>query len=146
MSRVGIPDSERLNASATALSRALATLTQGTSSAPAPGAALPKRERVLATLRKRADEARTQQLRGVFAAFDEDRDGLLLPGELKGALLALGVDPTPPTLARFSSASTLPSKGIDFAAVRTPLGRARLPGSLSASPLIPRLPSVSFYT
>lgn len=146
MSLVGIPDSERLNASATALSRALATLTQGTSSAPAPGAALPKRERVLATLRKRADEARTQQLRGVFAAFDEDRDGLLLPGELKGALLALGVDPTPPTLARFSSASTLPSKGIDFAAVRTPFGCALAQEPVALTPARTATPSVSFYT
>jgi hypothetical protein len=115
MSRVGIPD--RPEPSATALSRALASLQQGTSSLPPP-ASLPKRERVLATLRKRADEARTQQLRGVFAAFDEDRDGVLLTDELRSALLALGVDPTPATLARFTKESTLP-KGVDFPAVRT---------------------------
>jgi hypothetical protein len=141
MSRVGIPDTERSSASATALSRALASLTQGTSSVPVPGAALPKRERVLATLRKRADEARTQQLRGVFAAFDEDRDGLLLPGELKGALLALGVDPTPPTLARFTSSSTLPSKGVDFAAVRSTVPSVRRTRSRGLSPPQPCPPT-----
>ena len=31
------------------------------------------------TLKKRADSARVQQLRGIFAGYDEDLDGLLSP-------------------------------------------------------------------
>ena len=124
MSHIAAPDIRR---SGTALSRALAKLGSGTStSSPSRGvgvgggaASLPTRsERASATLRVRADEARTQQLRGVFAAFDENRDGLLTEQELAPALLALGVDPTPTTIARFVSASTFPSRGIDFGAVR----------------------------
>jgi hypothetical protein len=87
-------------------------------------------------LRKRADAARVQQLRGIFAACDEDVDGLLSEKyvhrpvqpalchvftsfqavsfslqltspfddcrELEAALLSLGVEPIPDTLARFS--------------------------------------------
>ena len=116
MSHIAAPDLRR---SGTALSRALAKLGSSISTSPSPSAFLPTRsERATATLRVRADEARTQQLRGVFAAFDENRDGLLTEAELAPALLALGVDPTKETLARFLAASTLPSRGIDFGAVR----------------------------
>jgi hypothetical protein len=66
----------------------------------------------------RAEEARAQQLRGIFAAFDEDRDGLLKDEELPSALLALGLDPTPDALARFASASPGGSQAIDFTSVR----------------------------
>ena len=129
MSHVAAPDTRR---SGTALSRALSKLGSGLSTNRSSStsttlrggviggaASLPTRsERATATLRVRADEARTQQLRGVFAAFDENRDGLLTELELAPALLALGVDPTPATIARFVSASTFPSRGIDFGAVR----------------------------
>jgi Ca2+-binding EF-hand superfamily protein len=119
MSLAPSPDASRVRASGTALARALAALSAGVSGAgaPAAGAAGSTRtERSLATLRSRADEARAQQLRGVFAAFDEDRDGLLSEAELASALLALGVDPTPRAVARFTAAATLPARGVDFAA------------------------------
>ena len=92
----------------TALKRALREL----STAPAPG--LVSHKKALAT---RSDEARGQQLRGIFAAFDEDRDGLLNEGELSSALLSLGIDPTHATLARYAKASPLGASAIDFASV-----------------------------
>jgi Ca2+-binding EF-hand superfamily protein len=92
----------------TALKRALREL----ATAPAPG--LVSHKKALAT---RSDEARGQQLRGIFAAFDEDRDGLLNEGELSSALLSLGIDPTPATMARYAKASPLGASAIDFASV-----------------------------
>lgn len=40
-------------------------------------AGMTQKQRQAYTLKKRADEARIQQLRGIFAAYDEDRDGML---------------------------------------------------------------------
>jgi Ca2+-binding EF-hand superfamily protein len=36
-----------------------------------------QKQRKAYLLKKRADEARVQQLRGIFTAFDEDKDGVL---------------------------------------------------------------------
>lgn len=66
---------------------------------------LDARQRKAYALKRRADEARVQQLRGIFAAFDEDGDGILSPPELANALLALGVEPTSHVLARFNMAA-----------------------------------------
>lgn len=68
----------------------------------------PKQRRAY-TLKKRADAARVQQLRGVFAACDEDVDGFLSLRELKNSLLAIGVDPVAETLARFSNSADDPA-------------------------------------
>lgn len=66
-------------------------------------------------LKRRADEARLQQLRGIFATYDEDRDNELNEKELSLALLALGLDPSPRTLQRFYLAS--PTGKVDLATV-----------------------------
>jgi len=66
-------------------------------------------------LKRRADEARLQQLRGIFATYDEDRDNELNEKELTLALLSLGFDPTPRTLQRFYLAS--PTGRVDLATV-----------------------------
>lgn len=92
----------------TALKRALREL----ATVPAPGTVSQKK-----ASSTRSDEARGQQLRGIFAAFDEDRDGLLNEGELTSALLSLGIDPTHATLARYAKASPLGASAIDFASV-----------------------------
>jgi hypothetical protein len=68
-------------------------------------------------LASRSEEARSQQLRGIFAAFDEDRDGLLSETELISALLSLGFDPTPEALQRFARASPGGTRAIDFPSV-----------------------------
>lgn len=66
------------------------------------------------SLKQRADEARIQQLRGIFAAYDEDRDGLLNELELASALLALGLEPSPKQLNQYQIRS--PSQtGVDLA-------------------------------
>lgn len=66
-------------------------------------------------LKRRADEARLQQLRGVFAAYDEDRDGHLDGEELVNAMLALGFEPSQKALQRFTLAS--PTQRVDLATV-----------------------------
>ena len=98
----------------TALQRALREL-----STAVPASASAPRARQLAS---RGEEARSQQLRGIFAAFDEDRDGLLSEAELTAALLSLGLDPTREALARFARASPGGSRAIDFPSVRTGAG------------------------
>eukprot|EP00941_MAST-03F_sp_MAST-3F-sp1_P003183 g3183.t1 len=42
-----------------------------------------------------------QQLRGIFASLDDNQDGFLTPPQLEQALIALGVNPTPPLLDHF---------------------------------------------
>lgn len=49
----------------------------------------------------RVPEAFMQQLRGVFAAHDDDNDGLLTIDQLRRAVLGLGLSDTPDTLERF---------------------------------------------
>ena len=98
----------------TALQRALREL-----STAVPASVQAPRARQLAS---RGEEARAQQLRGIFAAFDEDRDGLLSEAELTAALLSLGLDPTREALARFARASPGGSRAIDFPSVRTGAG------------------------
>ena len=51
--------------------------------------------------RRRADEARVHQLRGVFAAYDADGDGRLTLEQLRMTLLALGLQPAPALLNLF---------------------------------------------
>ena len=94
----------------TALQRALREL-----STAVPASVQAPRARQLAS---RGEEARAQQLRGIFAAFDEDRDGLLSEAELSSALLSLGLDPTREALARFARASPGGARAIDFPSVR----------------------------
>ena len=91
------------------LEEAMAALTQRSSSAAHTAAAarlvegaLPAQRRTILR-RNRADEARVAQLRGVFAAFDLDRDGALSRAELPPALLALGIQPTDAVVARYGS-------------------------------------------
>ena len=110
----------------TALKRALREL----STAPAPGVQSQKQKSA-----GQADEARSQQLRGIFAAFDEDRDGLLSEEELKSALLSLSIDPTQVTLSRFARVSPLGSRAIDFTSVCVLPSRSILSiGPLDRSP------------
>jgi hypothetical protein len=105
----------------TALRAAMAAVAEGGSSDAALKAYLASTEGMTAKqkqaylLKRRADEARLQQLRGVFAAADEDRDGVLAGGELPAALLALGFDPSPRTLQRYFLAS--PTGQVDLATV-----------------------------
>ena len=61
--------------------------------------------RAQAGARRRADEARVQQLRGVFAAYDADGDGWLSVEQLTLALLALGLQPAAAVVARFTGAA-----------------------------------------
>jgi hypothetical protein len=86
-------------------------------------------------LKRRADEARLQQLRGIFAAYDEDRDGVLGVGsggdELANALLALGFEPTHRAIQRYTLAS--PTGAVDLATVRWL--RYRGPGPRAAAPI-----------
>jgi Ca2+-binding EF-hand superfamily protein len=49
---------------------------------------------------------RIQQLRGIFAAFDENRDGVLTKTELANALLSLGVNPTHKVVQRYQVGTT----------------------------------------
>ncbi len=74
-------------------------------------------------LKRRADEARLQQLRGVFAAHDEDGDGELQGPELEAALLALGFQPTQRASQRFTLASQ--TGRVDLPTVSTEMGRGR---------------------
>jgi hypothetical protein len=55
---------------------------------------------------RRDDDTRMQQLRGVFAAYDGDHDGVLSGQELALALLALGLQPTPDVMAHFPLRAT----------------------------------------
>lgn len=52
-------------------------------------------------LKKRADEAKIQQLKGIFVAFDTNSDGYLDFDGLSSALLALGINPTPELVSKF---------------------------------------------
>jgi hypothetical protein len=61
--------------------------------------------RAQAGARRRADEARVQQLRGVFAAYDADGDGWLSVEQLTLALLALGLQPVAAVVTRFTGAA-----------------------------------------
>ena len=63
---------------------------------------LPPSDRVHTLRRKRADDSRIAQLRGVFAAFDLDRDGLLSSDELDRALLSLGIRSVPDVVALYT--------------------------------------------
>jgi hypothetical protein len=110
-------------APSTRLGRAVAAARAGGSSAAAQAefaaatAGMTSRQRAAAALKRRADESRVTQLRGVFAAFDEDRDGALdEERELPVALLALGLEPTPRALRQCALAS--PSGAVDLATVR----------------------------
>jgi hypothetical protein len=82
-------------------------------------------------LKKRADESRLQQLRGIFASYDEDRDGVLSKDrELPNALLALGFEPSARAVQRFVLAS--PSGAVDLATVRDKRGpKSKGPGGNS---------------
>jgi hypothetical protein len=53
-----------------------------------------QKQRQAYTLKKRADEARIQQLRGIFAAYDEDRDGVLNSRCVEVSSLVCGPDGT----------------------------------------------------
>ena len=59
-------------------------------------------DRAAALRRRRAEDARVAQLRGIFAAFDSDRDGFLSPSELERSLLSLGVRPVPEVTTLFT--------------------------------------------
>lgn len=88
-------------------------------------AGLSAKQRQAQALKLRADEARVQQLRGIFAAYDEDRDGLLNELELGSALLALGLEPSARTLQRFGSLS---ASGVNLESfVKTCMARASGP-------------------
>jgi hypothetical protein len=69
-------------------------------------ARVPPPQRAAVAARRRADDARIQQLRGVFAAYDADGDGQLTVDQLALALLALGLQPTDATLSRFLLTAT----------------------------------------
>jgi len=104
----------------TRLARAVAAARQGGSSAAsiaeldAATELLTKRQRAAYVLKKRADEARVTQLRGIFAAYDEDRDGVLsATRELPVALMALGIEPSEKMMQHFSLSS--PSGNVDLA-------------------------------
>jgi hypothetical protein len=106
----------------TRLSRAVAAARAGGSSAAtqaefaAATAGMTQRQRAAFALKRRADEGRITQLRGVFAAFDEDRDGVLsAERELPVALLALGVEPSAKALQQLTLAA--PSGRVDLATV-----------------------------
>jgi hypothetical protein len=130
----------------TRLSRAVAAARAGGSSAAAQAefaaatAGMTQRQRAAFALKRRADEGRITQLRGVFAAFDEDRDGVLsAERELPVALLALGVEPSAKALQQLTLAA--PSGRVDLAtvspatrAMRAAAARAR-PGSARLGPL-----------
>ena len=94
--------------------------------------------RAMSALRHRADEARVQQLRGVFAAYDADGDGRVTPEQLHLALLALGLQPVPSLTNLFLT--TVPAIGggregealdeddaVDLQTVSVRLGAAGLP-------------------
>ena len=70
------------------------------------------------------DATELQQLRGIFAAHDEDKDGLLTDSELQESLRALGFIPNDELMRTFS----LPTS----AATTTRLPRARTRVPLSA--------------
>ena len=99
------------------------------------------REKQRWTLLMRAAEARSQQLRGIFAAFDENRDGLLSQAELSSALLALGVQPSAAALQSFYEAFQGPNpfKVMDFATVSA----SCRPGLASGPPLSSKRSPVS---
>lgn len=86
-------------------------------------------------LKQRADEARIQQLRGVFAAYDEDRDGLLNEVELASAMLALGLEPSPKQLSSYQVRAPQ-AGGVDLATfVKVSMSRASpLPGGPPLEP------------
>jgi Ca2+-binding EF-hand superfamily protein len=103
----------------TRLSRAVAAARAGGSSAAsiaeveAATELLTRRQSAAYVLKRRADEARVTQLRGIFAAYDEDRDGVLSSSrELPVALMALGIEPSEKMLQHFSLSS--PSGNVDL--------------------------------
>lgn len=114
----------------TRLARAVAAARQGGSSAAsiaeldAATELLTKRQRAAYVLKKRADEARVTQLRGIFAAYDEDRDGVLSSSrELPVALMALGIEPSEKMMQHFSLSS--PSGNVDLSSfVRVCMSKA----------------------
>lgn len=67
--------------------------------------------------RARTTDFKLQQLRGIFAAFDENRDGVLTKEELGNALLSLGINPTQKAIQKYQMVSK--SATIDLPAVRT---------------------------
>jgi Ca2+-binding EF-hand superfamily protein len=97
----------------------------GVSATSASVSGLSAKQRQAQALKLRADEARVQQLRGIFAAYDEDRDGLLNELELGSALLALGLEPSVKMLQRFGSLS---ASGVNLESfVKTCMARASGP-------------------
>lgn len=133
-------------------SRASSTAIQDGFAKHAPLTRVPAEQRPAVQARRRADDARIQQLRGIFAAYDQDSDGLLSADQLALALLALGLQPTEAVLDRFLAASkaaqqhlsyrppTTRSGDSDASKPPSPVGSDR---HSSSQPILVDLPTVS---
>lgn len=103
---INVEPMAKLRTPSSVLSKGMQSYASATSSSPVQSI----RSNPSLAARRREDEARIQQLRGVFAAYDGDSDSWLTIDELRLALLALGIQPTGTVVDRFkATAATHPS-------------------------------------